>query len=196
MILTKNEKRVLRFLAASVGKTQSMNEIGKGCGVTSGGAFKILTKLEKEGVVQATPIANLKAYKLDFDGENTESVLHIAFVPEKLEGRLKLRAQDLRPLKDCTKICAIFGSYTTTNPNPNDLDIMLVLEKKDFSAYKHALKKAKDIIPIKIQDIVQTTEDLEENLRKGDPVISEIVSSGIVLWGFDALVQVIKNASR
>lgn len=196
MVLTTNEKKVLRFLAASVGKTQSMNEVGKGCGVTSGGAFKILTKLEKEGVVRATPIANLKSYRLDFHGENTESVLHIAFVPEKLEGRIKLRAQDLRPLKSCTRICAIFGSYTTTKPNPNDLDIMFVLEKKEFSAYKHALKQAKDIIPIKIQDMIQTTEDLEENLKKGDPVISEIVSRGIVLWGFDALVKVIKNASK
>jgi len=196
MVLTKNEKKVLRFLATSIGKTQSMNEIGKECGVTSGGAFKILTKLEKEGVVQSTPIANLKSYRLDFNGEKTESVLHIAFVPDKLEGRTKLRAEDLSPLKDCTRICAIFGSYTTTKPNPNDLDVMFILEKKDFDAYKHALKKAKDVIPIKIQDMIQTSGDLEENLRKGDPVISEIVRSGIILWGFDPLVQVIKNACK
>lgn len=196
MVLTKNEKKILRFLAASTGKKQSMNEVGKACGVTSGGTFKILTKLEKEGIVQATRIANVKAYKLDFRGENTESVLHIALVPGKLEGRAKLRAQDLERLRDCTKVCAIFGSYITPKPNPSDLDVLFVFEKKDFDAYNDALEKVKDIIPIKIQDVIQTVEDLEDNLRKGDPVITGIVRNGIFLWGFDVLVQVIKNASK
>lgn len=195
MILTTKEKRVLRFLAISM-QDLSINDLAKACNLAPSGAHKVLKKLEKEGVVKAKNIANIISYKLDFKGDNTESVLHIAFVPSELEGRIKLRSQDLRPLKETTHVCILFGSYITTKEKPGDLDVLFVLEKTNFEAYKQALSKAKDLIPIKIQDVIQATEDLEQNLKKGDPVIVSILRNGIVLWGFDVLVQVIKNVHQ
>ncbi len=194
MILTMNERHVLRFLAASTGKDYSMNEIAKLCKLTPNGAHKLLTKLEKEGVLKAKPIANLKAYKLDFESEKTARVLELAFMPDSLEGRVKLRADDLKQLKVVTKSCVLFGSYITTKKEPGDLDVLFVLERKNFEAYKQALSKVQDITPIKIQDVVQTTDDLQQNLKKGDPIVVEALRNGIVLWGFDVLVQVVKNA--
>ena len=88
MILTANEKRMLRLLATT-GKPQSMNQLGKACGVSSGGAYKILTKLEKEGVLKATAIANLKAYKLYF-GEYVHSTIKSK----------SLRLSSLKPQRD------------------------------------------------------------------------------------------------
>ena len=196
MILTVNEKCVLRFLATTIGKNMSMNDIGKACGVTSGGSYKILTKLEKEGILRATPIANLKAYKLDFESEKTARVLELAFMPDALEGRVRLRADDLKQLKAVTKACVLFGSYITTKKEPGDLDVFFVLERKNFEAYKQASSKVQDITPVKIQDVVQTTDDVLQNLKKGDPIVVEALRNGIVLWGFDVLVQVIKNASQ
>ena len=195
MILTTKEKRVLRFLATSL-QDFSINDLAKACKLAPSGAHKVLKKLEKEGVVKAKSIANILSYKLDFRGDNTESVLHMAFVPEKLEGLMKLRAQDLKPLKESTQACIIFGSYTTEKQNPSDFDVLFVFEKANFELYKQTLAKAKDIIPIKVQDVIQTTYDLVQNLKKGDPVIIGVLRNGVVLWGFDVLVQVIKNASQ
>ena len=195
MILTTKEKRVLRFLATSM-QDFSINDLAKACKLAPSGAHKVLKKLEKEGVVKAKSIANIRSYKLDFQGDNTESVLHMAFVPGELEGRVKLRSQDLKPLKDTTRVCIIFGSYITVKQNPSDLDLLFILEKTNFETYKHALAKAKDLMPIKIQDVIQTTEDLEQNLKKGDPVIIGVLRTGVVLWGFDVLVRVIKNVSK
>jgi len=195
MILTLNEKCMLRLLATTIGKNMSMNEIGKECGVTSGGAYKILTKLEKEGVLKATPIANIKSYKLDFKNEKTARVLELALMPEALERRVKLRAEDMIQLKAVTKACVLFGSYITTKKEPRDLDVFFVLERKNFEAYKQALSKVQDITPVKIQDVVQTTDDVLQNLKKSDPIVVAALREGIALWGFDVLVQVIKNAS-
>ncbi|MDP3640217.1 MAG: helix-turn-helix domain-containing protein [Nanoarchaeota archaeon] len=192
MILTKKEKRVLRFLATT-SRDFSINDLAKACMLAPSGAHKILKKLEKESVVKAKNIANLVSYKLDFKGNSTESVLHIAFVPEELEGRIKLRAQDLKLLKDSTQACILFGSYITAKEKPGDLDLLFILEKKNFKAYKQSLAKAKDLIPIKTQEVIQTREDVEQNLKKCDPVIVGILRDGIVLWGFDVLVQVIKD---
>ena len=196
MILTTNEKRVLRFLATSVGKDHSINDVAKTCKLTPNGAHKLLAKLEKEGVLKAEPIANLKAYTPDFKSEKTVRVLELAFMPDTLERRVTSRAEDMRPLKAVTQACVLFGSYITTKKEPGDLDVLFILKRADFEAYKQALARAQDITPVKIQDVVQTTDDALQNLKKGDPIVAAAFRGGIVLWGYDIVVQVIKNASQ
>jgi len=193
MILTVNEKHVLRFLATSIGKDYSINEIARICQLTPNGAYKLLAKLEKEGVLKAKPIANLKAYHPDFENEKTARVLELAFMPDALDGRVKSRADDLKPLKAITQACIIFGSYITTKKEPGDLDILFILKRTNFEAYKTTLSRAQDITPIKIQDVVQTIDDARQNLKKGDPVVAGALRKGIVLWGQDIIIQVIKS---
>lgn len=196
MVLTIKEKRVLRLLATCFGNDYSINDVARKCGTTPNGAYKILIKLEKEGILKIKHIANIKAYRLDFNSEKTTRVLELAFMPDVLEGRVKMRAEDIQLMKTATQGCILFGSYTTTKKEPGDLDILFVVQGKNFEAYKRALSKAQDIIPVKIQDIVQTTKDLNKNLKKGDPIIVEALRNGIVLWGFTVLVVAIKNVNR
>ncbi|MEK6867462.1 MAG: hypothetical protein AABX98_01430 [Nanoarchaeota archaeon] len=196
MVLTKNEKRVMRFLAISIGDDYSINEIAKMCKITPNGAYKILLKLEKEGVLQAKAIANIKAYHLDFTNEKTQRLLEFAFMPAVLDGRVRFRAEDLQSLKKIVKACIFFGSYITSKKEPGDLDVLFLLEQKDFVSYKHEFAKVQNITPVKIQDIVQTSIDLEQNLKKKDPIIIEALRNGIVLWGFESLALVIKNVSQ
>jgi DNA-binding Lrp family transcriptional regulator len=191
MVLTANEKRVLRFLAVS--RNHSMNDVGKACGVTSGGVSKMLSKFEKEGIVQATPVANIKTYKINFENEKTESVLTLAFLPHALSGRMQARAEDLKPLKRIAKACVVFGSYPTPKENPGDMDILFVLDQKKYAEYKKSLAQVRELVPVKIQDVVQTSEDLKENLKKADPIVVVALKSGVVLWGVDTVIKVIKN---
>ncbi len=195
MILTIKEKRLLRFLAISH-DDYSINDLAKECDLTPSGCHKMLKKLEKEEIVKAKKIANIISYKLNFEGNNTKSILHLVFVPDTLEGRVKLRAQDLGPMKEYTTICILFGSYVTSKQHPSDLDILFVIKKSGYQKYKATLATVRDITPLKIQDVIQTAEDLEENFKKNDPVIIAAIRFGIVLWGFDALVEVIKDAHK
>lgn len=136
MILTENEKRVLRFLAAKPGMDYSINDVAKACGVTPNGAYKILRKLEKEGVLLAKQIANIKSYKPDFQNEKTARVYELAFMLDTLDDRVKLRLDDLKQLKAVTKACVLFGSYITTKQKPEDLDALFVVEKENFESYR------------------------------------------------------------
>jgi len=196
MILTMNEQHVLRLLATSINTHLSINEISRACAITPNGAYKILIKLETQGILKAVRIANIKSYTLDFDHEKTTRVLELAFIPDTLEGRIKSRAVDLQRLRTVTQACILFGSYITAKKTPNDLDVLFILRQKDFETYKRTLSKAQDLVPVKIQDIIQTTDDLQHNLTKNDPVVTAALRHGIVLWGSAALVEVIKNASQ
>ena len=193
MILTANEKKLIRFLASGL-KDHSINEIARACKIAPNGAHKILRKLEEENVVTPKQIANIKSYQLDFSSEKTLCILELALMPEKLEGRVKQRADDLKRLRGLAKAAIIFGSYTKKK-EPKDLDVIFVLESRNFSRYKRLLAEIQGIVPVKIHDVAQKNEDFSRNLQKDDPIISEALRNGIVLWGFSTIAQLVKNAS-
>ncbi len=195
-MITANERKVLRFLAASQNEDYSINEIAKKCGITPNGAYKILTKLEMEGILKQKRIANINSYTLNFENDKTMRVLELAFIPDKLEGRVKIRAEDLQPMKAATKACILFGSYITAKQNPGDIDIVFVLEKSKFKEFKQKLAAVQELMPVRIQDVVQTTEDLQQNLKKRDKIIKEALQNGIALWGYDVIAGIVKNASK
>lgn len=196
MILTINERRLLRLLASSSNKDYSINELAKECSISPNGALKILNKLKTEGILKIKQIANIKSYKLDFENEKTEKILELAFIPDNLEGRIKIRATDLKQLKTITSACILFGSYITSKQKPEDLDTLFILNKEKFELYKKELNKVKDLSPVKIHDLIQTTKDLVQNIKKQDPVIKDILLKGIVLWGSDKIVEAVENAEK
>ena len=191
-MLTDNEKKVLRLLAVAFDKDYSINNIAKECGLSPNGALKILKKFKEEGIFKAKKIANIISYRLDFENEKTDSILELALT-SKIEGRVKYRSEDLKELKDIIKSCILFGSYISLKKEPADLDVLFVLDKANFKEYKKRLAGIKDIIPVKIQDILQTEEDLKKNILKKDPVVLDILRKGIVLWGQKTIAKVIKS---
>ncbi len=196
MILTINEKKVLRLLAANQEQKYSINQIAKYCSLSPNGSYKILKKLSKERILKCTAIANIKAYSLDFGSEKTLRILELSLMPEELEGKIKLRADDLLPLKEFTQCCILFGSYITSKKKPNDLDVLFIVEKENYLKFKQLLEKIKDIIPIKVHEVVQTRDDFIQNLQKNDPIITASLQKGIILWGYETIAGVIKNAAR
>ena len=119
--------------------------------------------------------------------------MELALTP-KLDGRIKYRLDDFKELKGITKACVLFGSYIELNKQPNDLDVLFVLEKNNYKKYKTKLAGIQGIVPAKIHDVVQTLEDLKNNLLKKDNVILEILRKGELLWGREIILEVIKDA--
>lgn len=193
-MMTENEKKVLRMLFASLGEPSSINHIARECGIAPNGAFKILKKFEKDGILKVKDIANIKAYSLNFENEMTKSVLKLALVSE-LSSRLKYRFEDLKALKDIVEVCVIFGSYATSKENPNDLDVLFIFDAKNFNKFKQKSERVFMTIPIKVHDVIQTEEDFARNLR-ANKISYEILKKGVVLWGYDTLIKIVEHEYR
>jgi len=192
--MTENEKKVMRMIFASLGEPYSINQIARECKLAPNGAFKILKKFEKEGIITPKKIANIKSYSLNFENEKTKNILKLALIPE-LEGRVRRRAEDLKPLKDIVKVCILFGSYTTPKKEPNDLDALFIFDAKNFKKYKQESERVFGTIPIKVHDVIQTEKDFEGNLRK-NKISFDVLKSGVVLWGQDKLIEIVENEYR
>lgn len=190
-MLTDNEKNVLRILLSSF-EDLSINQIAKLAKLSPNGAYKILMKFENEGILLSKQIANIKSYFLNYDNEKTGSILQLALIPD-LVGRVKFRSEDLKELKKITLSCIMFGSYIDLKKEPNDLDVLFIIDSKDYKTYKEKTTEIFKTIPIKVQDVLQTKEDFKKNIEKKDRVVIDILKTGKILWGQDVIIDIIKE---
>ena len=195
-MITNNEKKILKFLLAHFNSDYSINEIAKKCGLAPNGAYEILKKFEEKEILLPKKIANSKSYKINFNSIETNKLLELALIPDYKEPKIKYRYNDLKHLENMTNLCIIFGSYITKKEKPNDIDILFVIKKSDYKKYSEVLEKVKIILPLKLHDVIQTKQDLTKNIKKEEKLIIEAISEGIVLWGHEFLIEVIKNAIK
>ncbi len=191
-MITANEKKVLKMLLYAFGESYSINQIAKECNIAPNGALKILRKFEKEEILKFRKIGNMKSYSLNFEDEKTKNLLKLALIPE-LKGRLRYRAEDLKSLKEFTEACIIFGSYVDLKKEPNDIDLFFIIKDRKFNDYKKESLLAHKSMPIKVHDVLQTSKDVAENLKKKDKVIIEILKTGIILWGYDKIINIVED---
>ncbi len=193
-MLTINEKKVLKILTFSFGEDYSINEISRKCNIAPNGAFKILKKFEREGILIVKKISNIKAYKIDLENNKAKNVIELTLI-EEFKGKIKSRYLDLLSLKEIVECCILFGSYINKE-NPNDLDMIFVVRKDNYKRYKELSNKIFPPMPIKVHDVVQTNEDFISNIKRKDPVIIESLRKGIILWGHKIIIEAIENANE
>jgi len=191
-MLTANEKKILKMLLTTFGENYSINQIAKKCSITPNGTLKILRKFEKEGILESKKIANISSYSINFKNEKTKSILELALISD-LTGKLKFRHEDLKQLKEITKACIFFGSYINSKREPNDLDILFIIDKKSFNSYKEKSLQIYKTIPVKVHDVLQTEEDFSKNIKNKDKVVLETLKTGIILWGYKKIIELIEN---
>lgn len=195
-MITENEKKLLRFLLANFDKDYSINELARKCGLAPNGAYEILTKLEGKKIAIIKEIAHIKSYKLNFNNIETCKLLELTLIPNYEDKKIKYRYDDLKPLKDITSLCILFGSYITKKENPNDIDALFVIDKHNYKKYQELLDQIRTTLPLKLHDILQTPSDFKENIKKADPIVREALAHGIILWGHELTVEVIRNVSQ
>lgn len=87
----------------------------------------------------------------------------------------------------------MFGSYAGLKKEPNDLDVFFMLDSKNFEKYKEISSRIYSTIPAKVHDILQTRKDFEKSISQREPVIIEILKTGLILWGAKEIISLIEN---
>ena len=193
--LTRNESRTIDFLIRNFREKNSINEIARRLNLSSRGAYKILKKLEGIRVIMPENIGNAIYYRINFNEEVAAKLSEFVLVQNELNTYSQVQAVDLKQLRDISLSCILFGSILTKGKEANDVDILLIIEKKDLKKVISVLDKIKNLKPKKIHEMLQTKEDLINNIRKNDEVILDIIRTGKVLWGAEMIVGAIKNES-
>ncbi|MBL7160871.1 MAG: hypothetical protein ISS93_03420, partial [Candidatus Aenigmarchaeota archaeon] len=105
----------------------------------------------------------------------------------------KVYAQDIEKISSAEAI-VLFGSLLEEKEKANDADVFFLIKNK-----KHVKKitadcletsktKTKPIVPL-----IMTCNDMKNKIQEQNPVILEILKSGVVVFGEDAIVEVLSN---
>lgn len=198
MVLTKNEKKLLAFLWKNFRERLSINELSKQVNVTPKGAYKILKKFEEEDLVVKEKVANAAIYTLNFKNKAAEDIVKYVLKSQQAPNSyIKVLEKELESLQGLTKAMIVFGSVLTKGLKANDIDLLVVIEKKKFSELRKEVKEFEKVSPQKIHLVVQTEQDMKKNLSKEDAVVHKALKTGYILHGHNILYKLIKNdASR
>jgi len=191
--ITENESRTVEFLTRNFSKNYNINRLAKELGISPGGMYKILKKLEKLGLLIENKLGNNSFYKINFASQDAVDACRFALTGKNLSPYARVWAKDLEALKEKTYLAVLFGSLLTKDKEARDVDVLLVFGKKNFGAVNGLIEKINRLKPKKIHAVYQTKEDFLKNLKNSDPAILEEVRTGVILWGRDFLVEAIKN---
>ena len=158
------------------------------------GTLKILKRLEQEAIVKARAIGKATIYRINFENVYAHRYLALLLLREAQSAPPLVRrwVNELKKIKNASLII-LFGSLLEKT-NPNDIDILLVTEEKQFQKLQQEIKEINELNIKKIHPLYQTKKDLINNIKKKDqPVLSAI--KGIVLKGEEEFLEVY-NESR
>lgn len=197
MVLTKNEQQLVTYLWKNYTEQLSINELAKRIDITPKGAYNILKKFEKVGLVTKKTIANAVIYQFNYQNQKTKDVVKYALKSEQPPNSyVAVLEKDLQLIQKMADASILFGSVLTKGLHANDLDVLAIINPKNLFALKAKIKEFESISPKKVHLVIQTKADMQKNLCKKDPVILEILRKGHILWGYDLLYQLIENVKN
>lgn len=193
-LFTTKEEEVILTLFADYSENYNANSLSQKINITPRGTLKILKKLEKQGLLVSKQFGKAIYYKV-----NLEDYLAFRMIETLLIAQSRLKAKhwlfEFEKLFDVAKIVIVFGSAIRDYSKAKDIDVMVVVDKKNLRKVQNIINERREVNIKPIQVIFQSSEDLRKNLSKRDPVVLNVIRKGHILHGFEEIIEDIKNVT-
>lgn len=165
--LSDNEFSVLGFLVRNFAERLTIRSIAQRLNFSAAGVFNILKKLEKEGIVTGEKLGTGLFYSINFENKVAAHLAAIGLLvsDDKFE---KIDSEKLKQAK-----AAIF-------------------DKKTLILVTDSVTTVEVEIP-NVSVMVKSEDDLMQLFRKKNPDVLNVLKKGIVLFGEEHVVEIIKN---
>ena len=191
--LTKKEKEALIILFKDFTSFYSANSISKIMSISHVGAQKIFKRLYSSNILKFERIGRSIIYKLRLEDDYVCKLISFLLADEA--NKHKRWMEEFNELYKGDRTIVIFGSVLKNYEKANDIDIMIIDNKKDEKIRKIIDEKDK-ILSKKIHLIQITYPNLMENIKKKNKTIIDIIKNSIILYGQERYVNLMKNVTR
>ena len=189
--MTKNERELLLILFKDFTNYYNANSISKILNITHVGAQKIFKRLSN--ILTSKRIGKSIVYKLNLDEDYPKKL--ISFLLTEEADNFKRWKEEFKELFKKDRIIIMFGSSIKNYSVSKDIDIMIVMDKKDIKEINEIIKEKEKILPKPLHVIKLTDDDLLTNVKNKKKAIIDIIKNGIILYGQDKYVELIKNVT-
>ena len=164
--LTENEARTLEFLLRNFSQQYNINQLAKELGISPGGMFKILKKLENQHFLIEKKVGNNSLYVINYLSSDAFDACTFALTEKKVTPYISVWIKDLEMLKGKTQLAILFGSVLTKGKEARDIDLLLVFDTKNLKSVEALLERINRIKSKKVHALYQTRSDLIKNIKK------------------------------
>lgn len=164
--LSDNEFSVISFLVRNFTEKLTIRNIAHRLKFSPAGVFNILKKLEKQNIVVGEKLGTGLFYSINFQNQIAEHLAEIVLLysEEKSEFDIEKIKQARAAIIDKKNLLLIVDSVTIVDVAIPNVNVMS-----------------------------KTEDEVVDLLRKKDSQMLQLLKNGIVLFGEDKIVQIIKN---
>ena len=195
--ITNNEMMFMLSIFKSPESKYNANNLAKLIGISRMGALKIAKKLESEGIISSQEFGRAKFYRLNINDDYVKQYIRFLLKREAKQAHPYVRVwiDEIRKIKSADA-AILFGSVLRKFKDAGDIDVVLILNEKNYKKVKNEILEVNEIGTKKIHALFQTTKDFIGNIKKNDkPLLSAV--NGIYVFGEDLLMELMLNgASR
>ncbi len=191
--LTEKEREALLILFKDFTAYHNANSVSKVLGISRVGALKLFRRLESQGLLASQKIGKSIVYKPKLNDDYVKKL--IAFLLADEANNFKRWKEEFKELFRKGRIVMLFGSVLSDYEKANDVDLLVASAKSEKEEIDEILEKKADILPKRLHAIKLTAIELERNIKRKEAAILDIVKTGVILYGQDDYVEVLKNVT-
>ena len=192
--ITPSEMKAVLEIVKNPTVEYNANSLAKVIGITSMGTLKTLKCLEQEGILKSKKVGNARIYRLNVEQRYARQYVALLLSREPLHASsfVKRWVEEIKRLHHA-EVIVLFGSVLHKD-TPKDIDVLLLVDKKNFSILEKEVSELNRINVKKIHPMYQTWSDLLANIQKRDkPLLNAL--KGMVVAGEEKFIE-LYNESR
>lgn len=192
-----NLTKIVEFLFRNTPNRFNVNQISRELRISVGSAYKILKSLEKKSVLVSQKIGNGIYYVLNLDNKEAENITELVLMESRNKSLSKnshasIYAKDFKDGEKLSKAIILFGSILESK-DAKDVDALFIIDKGKSKAVEDFCMKLSNLRPKRINPLLMTMADFKENIKKQDRVITDILKKGVILFGEDTVINILRG---
>lgn len=191
--LTTKEKKALLVLFKEFDNYYNANSLSNILGISRVGTMKILKRFLSKNILISKTIGKSIVYKVNLSDDYVRKLIAFLLADEAQEH--KQWKFDFESLAGKNRIVIIYGSVLKNYDKAKDIDLVIILNKRDWNKVREILDKRRAILAKPLHDIRLTADDLIKNVKQKKPAIIDTIKTGIILFGQEEYVNIIKNVT-
>ena len=189
--LTRKEQEALLIIYKDIANFYNANSLSKELVITQVGTMKLLKRFEKNNILLSKRIGKSIVYKINVEEEFVQKLIAFTLINEA--SKYPRWKDEFKSLYKKDRILLFYGSASRNYSDAKDIDIFIVINKKDFHEVSEKLEEIQSILPKKLHAIKATKEDLIKNIKEDNKPMLEILKTAIVLYGYDKYMEVVNG---
>ncbi len=186
---------ILLRLLKTLFTQHTITSLSKEIGLSRVGTWKALKKIEAEKLIHMTPVGKEKksTYTLELNWTTPLTEKHLDLLLTEEAQKNKRWSDTFQQIAPSAKMVILFGSILHSPKEANDIDILIIADKKHLHTISEQVSRIQKTQIKKIHSNILTKEEFEEELLQKNKIFIDAIKKGVVLFGQQEFIKTIRR---